>query len=108
MSRKSSAPRIASTEKTSALRHGFRFRWTSPLAAIALTAMLLLAFYHVAGFEFINLDDPQYVINNPFVIGGLHWTNLVQAFRDAHLGTWHPLTWISHMLDVTVFGLDPG
>jgi len=75
---------------------------------LGLAMVVLAGFWPVHRYEFINLDDHFYVTDNPFVRTGLNWTNLVCAFRDTHLGSWHPLTWLSHMLDVQLFGLDAG
>ncbi|HEY3120909.1 MAG TPA: tetratricopeptide repeat protein [Vicinamibacteria bacterium] len=57
---------------------------------------------------FVNFDDSQYVSENPSVSAGLTWQGLSWAFTTRHAGNWHPLTWLSHMLDVQLFGLDAG
>jgi len=57
---------------------------------------------------FINYDDPDYVTRNAHVLTGLSWTNIIWAFgTDNPAANWHPLTWISHMLDVQWYGTDP-
>jgi tetratricopeptide (TPR) repeat protein len=58
--------------------------------------------------EFVNFDDPQYVSENPAVSRGLTWDGVSWAFRTGHAGNWHPLTWLSHMMDVELYGLDAG
>lgn len=78
------------------------------LALFALTALVVLVFAQVRGFDFVRFDDPAYVIENPHVNTGLSWENAVWAFSNSHAGNWHPLTWLSHMLDVTLFGITPG
>lgn len=79
---------------------------------VVLTCILfaLLAVYaQVVTFGFVNYDDPQYVANNPFVNAGLSLNGLKWAFTSYHTGaTWHPLTWVSHMLDSHLFGTWPG
>ena len=55
--------------------------------------------------EFVALDDPAYVTANPHVAGGLTWQNVSWAFTATHAANWHPLTWLSHMLDVQLFGM---
>src|SRR5438034_401415 len=58
--------------------------------------------------EFITLDDWQYVTANPYVQAGLTWDGVAWTFRSAHASNWHPLTWLSHMLDCQFFGSTPG
>ncbi len=56
---------------------------------------------------FVNLDDHQYIVDNPHVVSGLTSTNIVWAFKSGEASNWHPLTWISHMADCQMFGLNP-
>jgi tetratricopeptide (TPR) repeat protein len=72
-----------------------------------LLAATLAAFLPVAGNGFFLLDDADYLTGNAVVAGGLTWEGVRWAFTTRHAGNWHPLTWISHMLDVTLFGLEP-
>jgi tetratricopeptide (TPR) repeat protein len=58
--------------------------------------------------DFVNFDDPIYVLDNPIVSDGLTWAGVVRAFTVIQAGYWHPLTWLSHMLDIELFGLKPG
>lgn len=75
----------------------------------ALLILSVLAVYgQVLEFEFINLDDDQYVTANVHVRAGLTAEGFVWAFREFSSFNWHPLTWLSHMLDVQLFGLDDG
>jgi tetratricopeptide (TPR) repeat protein len=62
----------------------------------------------VRHYEFVNFDDTQYVRDNPVVASGLSGRGLAWALTTGHAGNWHPLTWLSHLLDVELFGLDPG
>jgi tetratricopeptide (TPR) repeat protein len=78
------------------------------LAALALAALVALAYGAVGGLGFVNFDDPRYVFQNPHVQRGLTFEGVAWAFTTFHAGNWHPLTWLSHMLDVELFGLDPG
>ena len=67
------------------------------------------AFYASATrFDFLNFDDPIYVTENPIVRQGITLHGIRWAFTTHTLGHWHPITWISHMLDVSMFGMDPG
>lgn len=75
---------------------------------LGLALLTLLLFLPVSQHEFINYDDPDYITENPAVLSGITPGGLRWAFTHVHASNWHPLTWISHMLDVEWFGLDPG
>ena len=78
------------------------------LAACAvLVALTLAAYGRVAGNGFIDLDDNQYVTQNARVQAGLTAEGIRWAFTTGHSANWHPLTWLSHMLDFELFGLEP-
>jgi tetratricopeptide (TPR) repeat protein len=78
------------------------------LAAGLLAAATFGAFSGVAGHGFLpDYDDPYYVLENPWVTGGLTWAGIRWAFTSTYAAFWHPLTWLSHMLDVELFGLNP-
>jgi protein O-mannosyl-transferase len=64
-------------------------------------------FSQTAYHQFINFDDPGYVTKNPVVQGGLTAAGVAWAFTSTAMSNWHPVTWLSHMLDVQLFGLDP-
>jgi protein O-mannosyl-transferase len=79
---------------------------------VAVCGLLLLAVGLVFGqtvhHEFINLDDNVNVYLNPHVTGGLTAEAVKWAFTDRYMGVWMPLTWISHMVDCQIHGLDAG
>ncbi|KWT92912.1 tetratricopeptide repeat protein [Candidatus Magnetominusculus xianensis] len=77
------------------------------VAVLLLVALTLLVFFPVRGYEFINFDDDLYIINNPHVNTGLTVENIRWALTSTEFSNWFPLTWISHMLDVSLFGLRP-
>jgi Flp pilus assembly protein TadD len=77
-------------------------------AAIGLAAITLFVFLPVRRFDFVNWDDPTYLTDNSQVQGGLSWSNVRWALTTTHAPYWHPMTWLSHMLDVTLYGMDPG
>jgi hypothetical protein len=81
-----------------------------PLIPIALALLLIVSalYWQVGGYPFVNLDDNQYVWGNPRVTGGFTLESLSWAFTAFHESNWHPVTWLSHMLDVSLFGLDAG
>lgn len=74
--------------------------------SILLLVLITAVFYQITGHPFINYDDPSYIIENRHVQAGLTWEGVHWAFTTVHVGNWHPLTWISHMLDVELFGLN--
>jgi tetratricopeptide (TPR) repeat protein len=82
-------------------------RQLTALALILLLALTLTAYLGVAKCGFITFDDPDYVTQNPYVKQGLTPASLQWAFTKFHSSNWHPLTWISHMVDVELFGLKP-
>jgi tetratricopeptide (TPR) repeat protein len=82
------------------------------LASIVIVLFLSLAtlivYWPVRNHEFIDLDDYAYVVNNPQVQRGLNVQGLIWTFTSTDASNWHPLTWLSHMLDCQLFGLNPG
>jgi len=77
------------------------------LICLFLTASALIAFWQVNECDFINYDDPLYVTDNIHVKSGITLGSIRWAFTTGHATNWHPLTWMSHMLDVQLFGLKP-
>ena len=77
------------------------------LICIVLAVVVACAFWQVARCDFINFDDHVYVTENSHVLNGLTIEDLRWAFTVGYAGNWHPLTWMSHMLDVQIFGLNP-
>jgi tetratricopeptide (TPR) repeat protein len=80
------------------------------LPALGAAAFLLtVAVYaRVIGFGFVNYDDPEYTYDNPHVNAGLTVAGVRWAFGNSYAANWHPLTWISHMLDFQLYGVSPG
>jgi hypothetical protein len=78
------------------------------LPALLLGIGTALIYGRVAGFGYANFDDVTYVLGYTAVREGLSLESVHWAFTEFHLGNWHPLTTLSYMLDVTLFGLDPG
>ena len=81
-------------------------RRTLPIAVL-LALTTLLAYWPVVQCGYLNLDDDLYVTANPAVWGGLTLAGARWAFTTTHAGFWHPLTWLSHMLDVELWGPGP-
>jgi tetratricopeptide (TPR) repeat protein len=59
-------------------------------------------------FDFINYDDDLYVFQNPRVLEGLTFKSILWSLTAIEASNWHPLTWISHMTDIQIFGLNAG
>ncbi|HEY6000288.1 MAG TPA: tetratricopeptide repeat protein [bacterium] len=74
---------------------------------LVLTAATFAIFSRTGANEFLLYDDAQYVVMNPRVAGGLSAAGVRWAFTEFHAYNWHPLTWLSHMLDAQLFGGDP-
>jgi len=72
-----------------------------------IIVLILLAYYPVFGSYFVNYDDSSYVTANSHVKSGITGDSIKWAFTTFYFYNWHPLTWISHMLDVQLFGLNP-
>jgi tetratricopeptide (TPR) repeat protein len=75
---------------------------------LILIAAVLFVYWQVWDHEFINYDDNVYITDNPQVQEGITSKGIIWAFTTNHTGNWHPLTWISHMLDCTLYGPNPG
>jgi Flp pilus assembly protein TadD len=73
-----------------------------------LLVATLAVYIQVWTHDFVGLDDFNYVVKNPQVAGGLTARGVAWAFTTGHESNWHPLTWLSHMLDVQLWGLAPG
>jgi len=79
------------------------------IICLVLAVGTIALYCPVLWHEFVNYDDPDYILNNPHVNAGLTWPGILWAFTHAASANWHPLTWISHMLDCQLFGTkNPG
>jgi tetratricopeptide (TPR) repeat protein len=77
------------------------------ICCLALTVAVLAAYNPVTHNSFINYDDEGYILQNTHVRAGLTWETVKWAFTTYDQSNWHPLTWLSHALDCTLFGLNP-
>jgi tetratricopeptide (TPR) repeat protein len=80
----------------------------SLLTCLFLVMATLAVYMQVTGHEIGYYDDELYVTQNRHVQGGLTIDSIVWAFTTTHGSNWHPLTWLSHMLDCQLFGMNPG
>ena len=71
---------------------------------LVLAITTLLVYGQVVGFDFVNFDDLNYVVENPHVAGGVSASNIGWAFTTGYEANWHPVTWLSLMLDAELFG----
>ena len=73
----------------------------------ALLVAVLIVYAPALTLGFVNFDDPQYVLDNPHVRAGLTWNGIAWAATETYAGNWHPVTWVSHMADTQLYGVNP-
>ncbi|QTA81915.1 Tetratricopeptide repeat-containing protein [Desulfonema limicola] len=80
------------------------------LISFLIAVFILSAYWNIKDYDFISFDDNVYVTDNIHVKNGLTFENIIWAFSfsDKNETYWHPLTWLSHMLDCQLYGLNPG
>jgi tetratricopeptide (TPR) repeat protein len=78
------------------------------LVCLFLVIAILSVYWQVRNHDFINYDDDLYVSSNSHVQTGLTLESITWAFTSTHASNWHPLTWLSHMLDCRIYGMNPG
>ena len=77
------------------------------IISLLLITAILIAYWQVKDFDFICFDDKPYVTENRHVQAGLTVKGFAWAFTTFHASNWHPLTWLSHMTDCELYGLNP-
>lgn len=75
---------------------------------IALVLTASSVFWQVHKFDFVYFDDPEYISGNTHIQSGFTRESISWTFTTGYAGNWHPLTWLSHMLDYKLFGSGPG
>jgi len=83
-------------------------KYRTPLICLALAVATFIAFEQVRNYDFVSYDDDPYITDNPNVNKGLSLKSVIWAFKSGHMSNWHPVTWLSHMLDCQLFGVNPG
>lgn len=78
------------------------------LVYVGLVVFNVIAYASVRRFEFVDYDDIDYISSNPHVASGLSWDGIRWALTTGYSANWHPLTWMSHMMDVQLFGMNAG
>src|SRR5438093_4477516 len=109
-SRKRKTALVAAGNKRSVapLSHTKRLERPDLLILLALGAITFGIYVQVIGHQFITLDDPTYIRENPMVNHGVTLTGLTWAFTTFYAANWHPVTWIAHMIDSQLFGMNAG
>jgi tetratricopeptide (TPR) repeat protein len=77
------------------------------MISLLLILAIIIAYSQVKNFDFVGYDDQEYVTENSRVKKGLTVEGLKWAFTSFHSANWHPITWLSHMLDCELYGLNP-
>ncbi|MBU4345666.1 MAG: tetratricopeptide repeat protein, partial [Proteobacteria bacterium] len=77
------------------------------VVCLFLVLTVLAVYWQVGDHEFVNYDDNDYITENQQVQAGLTLKSIAWAFTSTHASNWHPLTWLSHMLDCQIYGLNP-
>ncbi|MBL8858606.1 MAG: tetratricopeptide repeat protein [Planctomycetes bacterium] len=77
------------------------------IASAAIVLLVGLVYAPIVGHGFVAYDTALYLTDNPYVNRGLTWDGVKWAFTSFYAANWHPLTWLSHMLDVALYGLAP-
>jgi tetratricopeptide (TPR) repeat protein len=86
----------------------YRSLYFDVLICLLLTTAIFIVYWQVHSHEFLNFDDTTYVSSNPIVSLGLTLKGFLWALSFSNRTYWHPVTWLSHMLDVELFGLNSG
>ena len=90
------------------ISHATTFERPDLLILLGLAIVTFGIYAQVIGHRFTTFDDPTYIQDNPMVNRGVTLSGLAWAFTTSHAGNWHPLTWISHMIDSQLFGIFAG
>ena len=77
------------------------------LICLALAVSILITYEPIRYNSFVGYDDDKYITENPNVSGGITRDSAIWAFTQSHAANWHPITWLSHMLDCQIYGLNP-
>src|ERR1019366_2539422 len=95
----------SSNSETSAVPAGEKY---FALICLVLALGTAALYWPITGHPFIIYDDEQYITANAHITSGLNWTNVVWAFKSGEQANWHPLTWLTHQADCTLFGGSAG
>src|SRR6476659_9228851 len=90
-----------------AISGGHKERVATTIVCVLLVAAVWIVFGQTLGYDFVNYDDHEYVYENPRITRGLSFDGMLWAFSHVHSSNWHPMTTMSHMLDCSIYGLQP-
>jgi tetratricopeptide (TPR) repeat protein len=82
--------------------------FTKAVLLCAIAGFTIFFYWNIKDHQFLNFDDNVYVWSNHYVKNGFSLVNIKWAFTFTEFSYWHPLTWLSHMLDCQLFGVNPG
>ena len=85
-----------------------RIQRPSLIICFLLAASTAAVYLQTVQFNLVRFDDPQYLLENGHVEAGLTRENIRWAFTTMYLSNWHPITWLSYMLESSCFGINPG
>jgi tetratricopeptide (TPR) repeat protein len=106
--RKARGSASANARKTASPSYAAKRAQPNLLVFLALGVVTFAIYAQLIGHQFITLDDPTYIRENPMVNRGVTGAGLAWAFTTFHAANWHPFTWISHMIDCQLFGMNAG
>lgn len=86
----------------------FISQYSTPIIVIGLIVACVAIYGQTFRFDFINIDDRQYIYENPVVATGLNSKSIWWAITAVYSGNWHPVTWLTHLADVSLFGMNAG
>jgi len=78
------------------------------LICLFLVISTFAVYKQVSHYDFVSYDDDDYVFENPYIKSGLTSNSIKWAFTSVHADNWHPVTWLSHILDMELYGPNPG
>ena len=107
--RKSQGKRTAGAqdERNVAVAQATNKPWQIAVVCVLLAVVTVIAFRGVRGDDFLRVDDDYYILENKNIQQGLTLQSIEWAFTSYYAGNWHPLTWISHMVDWSLYGKNP-
>ena len=89
------------------VKYNITDRHLKMVISLLLILSIIIAYGQVKNFDFVGYDDQEYITENSHVQKGLTVESIIWAFTSFHSANWHPLTWLSHMLDCELYGLNP-
>ncbi len=89
-------------------KEAFSYIRSDFLVCLGFIIATLVIYWPVKDYEFINYDDDAYIYENTYVLDGLNYNSIKWSFTTTHVCNWHPITWISHILDTQLYGMNAG